>query len=366
MRGKRLVSPWIHALILTGTLFTSLHAQDLKPAGKESRLTIGGLVQAQGEFGDQGDSRFTKNDRFLLRRARINVQGGFLEEFDFRVELDLGGTGSALRAQMTDGYVQWNASKTFAVRFGQFKTPFGFEQLVSDPVLFTIERALANDRLTISRQLGLQLSANTVDKRVTATAGLFNGNGVNNGLNDNEDFVYVARLAAVPVQTKYAGQEVKWSAGFNAYASQDTALALIDFGFDAAPGGARDNLFTGKRSGLGLDSQVHLGPFDLWAEVLWARFKPVNSLPANRLTARGWYAQASCYFARNKAQAIVKYEIFDPNIHAAGNTTKTWVAGVNGYVKAHDIKLQLDVQHSDAPGLSSGENKAFVRMQVVF
>ena len=196
----------ICALSLVVGPFAPLHAQDLKPAGKEPKLTVGGLLQAQGEFGDQGDSRFTKNDRFLLRRARLNAQGSFLENFDFKVELDLGGTTTALRAQMTDGYVQWSAAKTFNVRMGQFKTPYGYEQLVQDPTMFTIERSLPNDRLTLGRQLGLQLSANTVDKRVTAAAGLFNGNGVNNGLNDNESFVYVARLAAIPVQTKYADQ----------------------------------------------------------------------------------------------------------------------------------------------------------------
>ncbi|HXU44061.1 MAG TPA: porin, partial [Thermoanaerobaculia bacterium] len=108
-----------------------------KPAGREPTLTIGGLVQAQGEFGDRGDARFTNdNDRFYLRRARLNASGKFLEEFDFRVELDLAGSlanTSALRAQLTDAYVTWNHTPAAAVRVGQFKTPFGFEQLYSDP-----------------------------------------------------------------------------------------------------------------------------------------------------------------------------------------------------------------------------------------
>ncbi|MSR82678.1 MAG: hypothetical protein EXS58_07095 [Candidatus Latescibacteria bacterium] len=31
-----------------------------------------------------------------------------------------------------------------------------------------------------------------------------------------------------------------------------------------------------------------------------------------------------------------------------------------------DLKLQLDYQRSDAPGLSDGENKVLARLQVVF
>ena len=84
----------------------------VKPAGKEPTLTIGGFIQAQADVGDQGDTRFTNdNDRFYLRRARLNATGRFLEEFDFRLEVDLAGSlsnTSALRAQMTDGFINWN------------------------------------------------------------------------------------------------------------------------------------------------------------------------------------------------------------------------------------------------------------------
>src|SRR5215210_7146269 len=89
-----------------------LQAQSLgtiKPAGKEPTLTIGGLLQVQAEFGDRGDSRFgTDNDRFYLRRARINATGRFLEELDFRLEGDFSGTlanTSGLRAQLTDAFI---------------------------------------------------------------------------------------------------------------------------------------------------------------------------------------------------------------------------------------------------------------------
>jgi hypothetical protein len=41
----------------------------------------------QAEAGDKGDARFgNDNDRFYLRRARLNATGKFLEEFDFRLE----------------------------------------------------------------------------------------------------------------------------------------------------------------------------------------------------------------------------------------------------------------------------------------
>src|SRR5262245_53887809 len=79
----------------------------------EASLTFGGLLQVQFDNGDRGDTRFpaTGEDRFYLRRARMNATGTFAEQFDFRLEFDLAGSlgnTTGLRAQMTDGYVNWN------------------------------------------------------------------------------------------------------------------------------------------------------------------------------------------------------------------------------------------------------------------
>src|SRR5436190_12185383 len=66
---------------------------NVKPAGKETSLKLGGLIQAQADFLDKGDSRWGSDfDRFYLRRARLNASGTFLEDFDFKLELDLSGT----------------------------------------------------------------------------------------------------------------------------------------------------------------------------------------------------------------------------------------------------------------------------------
>src|SRR5947207_2371639 len=97
----------IHALLALALALPSLAGAqtlgEVKAAGKEPSLTIGGLIQAQFDGGDKGDSRFANdNDRFYLRRARLNASGRFLEELDFRLEMDLAGSLSnttGLRAQ---------------------------------------------------------------------------------------------------------------------------------------------------------------------------------------------------------------------------------------------------------------------------
>lgn len=352
----------------------ALPAQSLvvvKPAGKEPILALGGLLQAQADVGDRGDARFNNdNDRFYLRRARLNASGKFLEEFDFRLELDLAGSlsnTSGLRAQLTDGYITWNRYPAASVRVGQFKTPFGFEQLYGDPRLLTLERTLVNDRLTLSRQLGTQVAGELLEKRFTYAAGLFNGNSANNNFNDNDKLTSVARLAAVPWQGKLFGQSANWSVGANGFSSSDTALALApELGLDSTPATPeQDGIFTGDRRGLGLDTQLVAPRFELWAEYLSTRFEPTNRIPRETFEADGWYVQGSYFLIAEKLQLVAKQEAFDPQDDLDQDETDTTTLGVNYYIKGHDLKLMLDYLRVDVGRLES-QDKVLARLQVIF
>lgn len=63
--------------------------------GPELKLVLGGFVQVNIEGGDafafNGNFGQTAiNDRFRLRRARINLTGDYAEQFDFKMEGDFG------------------------------------------------------------------------------------------------------------------------------------------------------------------------------------------------------------------------------------------------------------------------------------
>jgi phosphate-selective porin OprO/OprP len=216
-------------------------------AGKESKLALGGFVQLHAESGDAPDSRYTGiNDRVLVRRARLNVKGSFGQDWGFKLESDFGantlGATTGYRAQLTDVYVDWTPHAAAQLRFGQFKTPFGWEQLMSDTQNPFVERPLANDRLTVSRQIGAGLSGSLAGGRADYSVGVFNGNGVNNSNNDNNQFMTVARVAAKVWTGRVQGQAAAWSAGANAFTTRDTGT------------------FTGRREGLGHDPPRRVAP----------------------------------------------------------------------------------------------------------
>lgn len=343
----------------------------LRAGGKESKMSLGGFVQLQAEFGRAPDGRFNGiEDRFLMRRARVNVQGSFLEHFDYKVEADFGAnslseqTGS--RAQLTDLYLNWNRYEFANIKAGQYKTHYGWEQIQSDTKVLTIERSLPNDRMTDSRQIGAGVMGSVLDKKLSYAVSLFNGTSVNNSFNDNDHFMYVARLQGTPVKTEINKWPFEWNLGINGLTSKDSGVTKSGFGIDAVAGGAVDNSFAGDRNAWGIDTQVKFGPFDLMAEYLRNRFEPNNSVPANGFEADGWYVMGAYYVVPKYLQTVIKFETFDPDNGVDGNTTDVWTFGLNYYIKGDDLKLMANYLLGDQDGVRGHKGRLLLRAQVMF
>lgn len=337
----------------------------VKPAGKASALTVAGIVQVQAEFGDKGDSRFgSANDRFYLRRARLGVSGRLIEEFDFKVEGEfansLAGGTTAASSVMTDGYINWNHFTWANVKVGQFKTPFGYEFITSAPKLFTAERTLGMDMLSLKRQIGVQVAGDLFGKRLSYAGGLFNGTGANVSANDNGKFLYIGRVSGVPWQGTLLAQTARWSVGADGYTS-------IDNGISVPPAfGITGKSFTGKRKGVGVDSQFHLGRFDLWTEYLSVQFDPTNSIPASRFTSDAWYVQGSYFILPKTLQGVVRYDTFTPDNSLSANSTDSWTVGMNWLLKGDDLKFQLDYLLINLPADAAPQHKLILRSQLIF
>ncbi len=349
------------------------NAVDVVPAGKEKSLSIGGMVQTQAEFGEKGDDRFTTgHDRIYIRRARLSVAATFPEHIDFRIDLESGAATlaetSGVRAQLLNAYVNWDRFDFATIKAGQFKTPFGFEQLIGDTHLPTIERSLAGDRLTLGRQVGAQLGGSLLDKRISYAIGLFDGTGPNSNANGNDQFLWAGEVSGAVWRGVLFGADTTWTLGAGAYTSHDLGLSnqAPEFGFDSVPGGGVDNVFTGSRAAGSLGSQLHLGRWDVMAEFLRTRYRPADRLPAASVQADGWYAQAGYFVVPAVLQAIGKYETFDPDLGLSGNSTSTWTAGLNWLIKGDDLKLQLNWLQTRTDGRPGQDDRLLLRMQVIF
>jgi len=340
----------------------------LAPNGHETKLVIGGFIHAQAEFGDAGDERWVgTNDRFYFRRARFYVTGEFAEHFNFKVEGDFSASSltpaTGIRAIANDMWIGWNQYSFATLRFGQLKPAFGAEQLLSDIKLATIERSLANDRLTDPRQLGLELGGELFNHRLGYLAVVGNGNGPSSSTNDNNKFMQTARVYGTVVDNAQAG---RLTLGADAMYADDASVTRGGFGFDSVPGGAIDNIFNGRRQGAGIDATWHYGLLDVTGEYLHLHFHPRNRIPQSSFSAEGWNLMAAYYLVPQKLQAVVRREVCDPNLTIGGNQTETWVVGFNYYIKGDDLRLLVNYMFSDTALLPNDKGRLLTRFQLVF
>ncbi len=345
----------------------------VKPGGKEKSLKVGGYLQANAEFGEPPDARYSGiNDRFLVRRARVNVSGSFHENFDFKAEVDIGNnslgqtTGASWKPTASDVFVNWNRFDFANVKVGQFKTPFGYEQILADTKTVFAERSLPNDRLTENRQIGAAVSGSVLEKRLAYSVGAFNGSGINQGGNDDDNFMWVGRLNGTAVQGKLFGQDTKLDLGVNGYVENANSVSKGGFGFDSTPGGAADNLFAGERYGLGVDAQWQLGRFGLQAEYLFGHFEPDNPVPAAEIESDGFYVMALYDILPKKLRGQVRFDRFDPNTDASGDESETWTLGLTYFVKGDDLKLDVNYMIGNPGGAMDEGNLLITRVQLVF
>lgn len=166
-------------------------------------LCLGGLLQVDYRYFDYDEGN-PNNNGFDIRRARLQVGGHALRYFDYRFLYEFAGAQSR---NLLDAYVDFNFLPWASVRAGQFKEPFGLEQVSSDKNLFFAERSMGF-YLTPRRDIGVMAHASLFDDRVDYGFGVFNGKGVDDSVGGDSDAPqYTGRLALAP----FRNQGIAWA-----------------------------------------------------------------------------------------------------------------------------------------------------------
>ncbi|MEO6870841.1 MAG: porin [Chthoniobacterales bacterium] len=387
---------------------------DVHPGGSEYKLTLGGYIQANFEDGDVSafEGRFgatALKDRFRLRRARINLSGDFAEQFDFKIEGDLEQSDAAITALKsvntttgatttvtnsnrvefsgTDIFINWHGVPEANVKIGQWKAPFGLENLTPDALIYTIERSLPTGAIVPERQIGAMVwgkpltnAASDYKDAVTYYAGIFNGNGRNFNNNDNNEFMYVGRLELRPWKGQLMGQEASLKLGGDYFHSRDNPGTNISpaLNLKVNPDGSLSSFIltsADERNAFSFDAWLKIGPFDLISEYLEEQVdgRASGSVPAMAdFVTNGWYVQGSYFFLSKKLQAVVKWEALNPG-QLGNDGIHSLTAGLNYYIHADNVKLMADYVHTwsdfrDAnPQFGGSEfDEVLLRLQVIF
>ena len=337
--------------------------------GPELKLVLGGFIQMNFEDGDVSafEGRFGEtalNDRFRLRRARINLTGDFAEQFDFKVEGDFGQSdgvnGGRTAFSATDIFVNWHRFPAAQIMAGQYKAPFGLEQLAPATTLYTIERTLPTGAITPQRQIGIQLWGKPLTNvwpdqadLLTYYGGIFNGNGRNINTNDNNNFMYVGRLESTLFKD-FFGKDSFLKLGADILNSRDEKGTNISQTLNLLvndDGSLSPFVLPGadERTAWSVDAWLKMGPFDLIGEFLQERVHPrtVNGvLPGfSRFTTDGFYVTGGYFLIPKKLQAVIQWQHLNPG-QMGNDGIQSILGGLNYYIYGDDLKLMINYIHT--------------------
>lgn len=277
----------------------TLYDEGFTLLGEDDTLKIGVWMQ--------NDVRVFFNDhpgrtQFLVRRARLDFRGSLERIFGFRLMGEFEGDNGTNAANLKEGWVEYNQFPAFRIKIGQFKEPYGLENLTSDLWLDFLERPVAENFIRPEQDLGLMFFGKLFGKRLEYGVGIFNGSGTNVA-ETNDDKDVAARLALTP----FAGGESSWVnhltlGGSFTYGEQSSTLdntgpttaAGTRFLAFVNPTAGNDVTANDVRTRAGGDIEWLVGPFSLKGEYAFSRIRNVNFGGVNRSwDLHGWSAQAT-------------------------------------------------------------------------
>jgi phosphate-selective porin OprO/OprP len=237
--------------------------------------------------------------KFLVRRARIQMDATFFKYFNVKVEGDFGSGGAVL----TDGYAEVRYWPEFKVRGGQFKVPFSWEELTSDNFIDFVERSVMNN-LSPPYDVGGMVHGTLFSGMTEYAVGIFNGTGQNNTeTNDSKDFA--ARLLVRPFRLLNIPALEKFHiAGHVTYGKETIAAPAANA---QSLQGQTDGKFVffqrvstrGDRLRVGGEAVYAYGPFSLYGEYVHTEEDRDGLGPGGTnlddVTGQGWYVAGTVF-----------------------------------------------------------------------
>jgi phosphate-selective porin OprO/OprP len=164
-------------------------------------MRVTGQIQADYRSYDNGNDA-TDFDSFLVRRARLGVEGSVFKYWEYRLLPDFSNgqsnTVDVATPRILDAYVNAHFWDEFQVEAGKFKQPFSYEQLVQDRFIPTVERSLI-DQLTPARDVGVMVHGQKLfGNRIDYAFSVFNGE-INDDYDQNNGKDLAARVVVRPL-----------------------------------------------------------------------------------------------------------------------------------------------------------------------
>ena len=326
------------------------------------------------------DATERDNGAFTIPRARFRLDGyawqpwfKYKVQYDFEGARDLcpsGGSGcDALlqRSDLRDLYFDITRQPWYQGRLGQFKQPFGQQELTSSGDLQLVDRAIASIFFAPSREMGSMLYGLSFEKVFGYEVAVSNGNGRNHSADNNSGYRWTVRVHWDP------NGEYKLSEGaldhpqtvnytFALAANHNNIEANLAQTTELLAQGTAEAFFGLKWKNLSVSADY---------------YKRREELPTTDIKSpsSGYIGQVG-YFISPKLELAARYSGVAHTLDNLETNGTEERVGFNYYIHNHDLKFQADYgrTHFDndaglisASGATAGTLDNFrAQLQVVF
>lgn len=271
--------------------------EDFQNSFKQKYLKVGVLVQVVGDF---------------QAERTINTNGFNLANFRFKLsgELDKG-VGYVVQTSFTkspailDAKIYFKVDDMLKFDLGLFKAPFSAEYLISAADIDFVNRSQTVSSLAANRQIGVMASGGFKSANINYSLGIFNGNKFSQNENDNNDFMYVGRIAYNPFLSYKKTNSERLEIGINVAQSKDDNVSIPSI----------NSSFSGERLLFGGDTRINLNDWFLSSEVIFGQFKHSDNVETEPF---GYHATVG-YMILENLQTVVRWDSYkiDKNLDAS-------------------------------------------------
>ncbi|HJX28569.1 MAG TPA: porin [Thermoanaerobaculia bacterium] len=325
---------------------------------KSGRLDISNRIQIRftQELPDQGDDVGS----FRIRRAKTKFEGWvYTKDLTYEVQLNWPDTANPLE-DVAINYDFTKGKKFFMFKAGQFKVPFGRQELTSSGNQQFVDRSLVVNRFARGRDIGVQLWGTPLNSKIDWRVGMFNGNGRTVSRNDNDEYQMNARLTFQPFgDVKYSESD---------FDSTERPLLAIagQYETNERPTAAAGTVpaFNTEKEIVGADVVFKYRGLFLYGE--W--FDAANDRDAglSDFDDSGLVAQAGYFIVPQKAELALRWAEIDPNNDRDDDEQEERGVAVNYFFNKHAHKLQADYRQVENIATDVTNDEFRLQYQLIF
>jgi hypothetical protein len=265
---------------------------------------------------------------FLIPRARLGLRGAAFEDFDYQLQVELGGAGAP---SLLDAEVRYTFAPIATLRLGRAKAPFGREQLVSSTNLNFVDRSIVDQRFAARRQQGVGLEGRSGRETFAYNVGVYNGRGSQSA--PGNPFMTVGRVVWTPFGAYPPMQ--------GAHDYPDTPRLAVGVSAMSAPESGPAESDIGR---MGVEVAYGIGGVNMMGELFREWLDPQPDA-ATVVTTDGFLYQVGYLFENRMHEVAGRFAMVGQR--GADQETREYGVAHSYYMQQHRLKLQTDIRRID-------------------